>query len=148
MSKRSFDLCLVDPAKFAKLDYASQHIITNFIQKHGVALNERNELEKFIAFYHDLHFADLDQAAKFNFSDESTIHLPLCAENDSFWSAVNKAIFRMEQQEKGTSVFYGPDMLDLDFLDDHHHPNIPFPIPYRHIIFFATMVEAIKLKLE
>jgi hypothetical protein len=147
MSKRSFDLCLVDPAKFAKLDYASQHAIIRLIQTAGVALNEKNELERFIDFYHGLHFADLDQAATFNFSDESTIHLPLCAENDSFWSAVNKASYRMDQQEKGTSVFYGPDILDLDFLDDYHHQNIPFPIPYRHITFFATMVNAIKLKL-
>ena len=151
MSKRSSDLSLVDPAKFAKLDYATQLAIINIIQTRGVALHERNEFEKFIAFYHDLGYADLDEVAKFNFSDESIINLPPLSEseeNQSFWAAVNRARFRMSQQEKGSSVFYGPDMLDSDFLDDHHHPNIPFPIPYRHIIFFATMVDAIVRKLK
>jgi hypothetical protein len=151
MSKRSIDLCLVDPAKVAKLDPDTQRAIINFIQKAGVAIHIRNEFEQFIAFYHSLDCADLDEAAKFNFSDESIIHLPPLSEssdNDTFWIAVNKAQFRLSQQNKGISTFYGPDMLDSDFLDDHHHPHITFPIPYRDIIMFSTMVDAVVRKLK
>lgn len=151
MSKRLCDLCLIDPAKFAKVDPTTQLTLINCIQKAGVALHSRNEFEQFISFYHDLDFADLDEAAKFDFSDESIINLPPLSEssdNEAFWTALQKAHFRLSQQNKGISLFYGPDMLDSDFLDDHPHPNITFPIPYRDIIMFSTMVDAIIRKLK
>jgi hypothetical protein len=136
---------MVDPAKVAKIDTATQHALIAIIQKAGVGLHNRNEFEQFIAFYHSLDCADLDEAAKFKFSDESIENLPPLLEspeNEPFWRVVTKAYYRMTEQEEGTSTYYGPAMLDANFLEDHPQKNIPFPILYRDIKMFYTMVDA------
>ena len=109
MSKRLIDLCLVDPAKVAKVDSATQHALIALIQKAGVGLHIMNEFERFIAFYHALDCADLDEAAKFNFSDESIINLPPLNESpeyEPFWRLVSIAYDRISQQDQGTCLLY------------------------------------------
>lgn len=151
MTKRLQELCMVDPEKVAKIDTATQHALIALIQKAGVGLHKRNEFEQFIAYYHSLECADMDEIAKFKFSDESLENLPPLyesPENESFWKSVTKAYFRMNEQEQGTHSYYGTDMLHANFLDDHPQTSIHFTIPYIDIKLFYTMVEACILYIK
>jgi hypothetical protein len=151
MSKRTLDLCQIDPAKVAKLTFKEQQNIINFVQSHGYGVHLQDEFERFISFFSMLPSNEKHEVAKFDFSDESQIYLPRLLEEDEyrdFWKRVEKAYDRMTAQIEGTATYYGTDMLNTDFLEDHPISIIPFRVPYRYITFFHQMVEAAAYKAK
>ena len=143
MAKRSIDLCMVDPIKVAKLEPFLQLKLINFIQNLQVGSHSFYELEAFIAFYHDKQSDDMEVLSSFSFtSKDILIDIYQRPENVSFWNAVKKTHERYFKQCNESANFYGPDILDENFLYDHPFPSLSFTIPYRDISYFFTLVLA------
>lgn len=143
MAKRIIDLCLVDPVKVAKLDPGIQLKLLDLVQTLQVGQYQINQLEAFINFYNDKQTEDMDILSTFDFhSKDILIDIYQQPENIAFWNAVDTANSRYIKQLNNLATFYGPDILDENFLSDHPFPSLSFTIPYRDICYFHTMVLA------